>query len=131
MKRPTEQMVEYYMGGGCAYLAIALHELMGWGMVILTDEAVYESWGKRKKYPLIAHIFVHRPDGLAVDIKGPRRREDIREDFFDLEEPHTESISLDQLRSLMGDFKPLYEYSESEVAEAKRIVGRYLAFFTG
>jgi len=115
--------VEYYMRGACPYFALAVQKLTGWPIAMLTDEAAqWESFGGRKNYPLIAHIFSVTPDGMAFDVKGVRPIQALKNEFHDLREPRVEEISIRELRSLMGDFKPLCRYNAKEVKEAASII---------
>jgi hypothetical protein len=116
------------MSEGCPHFAIALHQLTGWPLSLLVDEANYEKWGN-EEYPTIAHVFVTRPDGLAVDAKGPRTTDEIKRDFFDLEEPRIRRVGLTELRSMMGDNKPLYSCSLSELKDAKQLIQRKARFY--
>ena len=113
--------IHYYMSEACPHFAIALNQLTGWRLYMLVDEANYETWGD-EEYPTIAHVFVERPDGIAVDVKGPRTTDEIKDDFYDLEEPRIERVGLEELRSMMGDHRPLYACSVSELNRAKRLI---------
>lgn len=118
---------KYYMAGACPFFALAAHRVTGWPLAILADEAAnWESFGAEKEYPLIAHVFVVSPDGLALDVKGLRPIEDVKSDFHDLEEPVVEEVTVKELRSLMGDFRPLCRYSVRDIKEAKEAVIRIL-----
>ncbi len=123
MLRFGREDVEYYMSGACPHFAIAAHKLTGWPLAMLIDEGrLYQSFGARKKYPLIAHVFVFTPDNQILDIKGMRPLQQLKAEFHDLVEPVAEELSLRELRLLMGDFKPLCNYSAREVKEAAEII---------
>lgn len=118
---------KYYMEGACPFFALAAHRLTGWPIAVLTDEeAEWESFGSDKEYPLIAHVFVVTPDGMAFDAKGIRSIEDVKNDFHDLQQPTVEETSVKGLRSLMGDFRPLCRYSSRDLREAEDAVLRLL-----
>lgn len=115
--------VEYYMSGACPYFALAAQKLTGWPLAMLIDEAAeWESFGGRKTYPLIAHVFVVTPDNFVFDAKGIRPIQTVKDEFHDLREPRIEELSVKELRALMGDFKPLCGYDAKEVAEAAGII---------
>jgi hypothetical protein len=117
--------VEYYMSGACPYFAIAVGKLTNWPLAMLTDEAAeWESFGTAKTYPLIAHVFLITPDGMAFDAKGVRPIQAVRDEFHDLRDPRVEEITLKDLRSLMGDFRPLCRYNAREIKEARDVALR-------
>jgi hypothetical protein len=121
LRKPSEETISYYMSEACPHFALALHRLKGWPLAMLVDEANYEEWGG-EEYPTIAHVFVLRPDGLAVDVKGPRTIAAIKDDFFDLEEPRVARIAEGDLSSMMGDNKPLYACSLEAIDKAKHLI---------
>lgn len=124
----TPEMEEYYTSEACPFLAIALHERTGWPLAILIDEGVEPtSFGGRKKYAPIAHVFVLTPEGLALDIRGPRPVERLKDEWYDLVEPRIEKITPRELRSLMGDNKPLFECRFEDLNEAFGLVDEILA----
>ena len=115
--------VEYYMRGACPYFALAVQKLTGWPLAILIDDtAEWESFGSEETYPLIAHVFNVTPEGLAFDVKGVRQIQVIKAEYHDLQDPRVKSISIKELRKLMGDFKPLCRYNAREVKEAAGII---------
>lgn len=123
--------IEYYMSGACPYFAIAAHKLTGWPLAMLIDEGrEYESFGGRKKFPLIAHVFVETPDGQVFDIKGMRPIQQLKSEFYDLIQPVIEEITLKELRALMGNFKPLCRYNAKEVTEAVGIIQKIFPEFS-
>lgn len=112
------QSEEYYMSEACAYFALALNRLHGYPLRILVDEGIEEDG-----MPTVAHVYAVDRGGNAVDIKGHRSEAEVKGEFWDLEEPATYDITPDELkRDWMGDDKPLYAPSESEVAQATAII---------
>lgn len=123
----TPEMERYYTRGACPYLAIALHERTGWPLAIMTDaDSEPESWGGLKKYPMIAHVFVITPSGLALDIRGERPIERLKEEWYDLVVPVIEELSLRELKSLMGEKRPLEVCSLEEMRKARALVDEIL-----
>lgn len=113
----------YYMSEACAYFAIALHEIFGYGLAILWDEAVF--YNEENETPLLAHVFA--TDGArAIDVKGIRTIDDIKRDYYDLEHPSVDSIGLSELKTYMSDSDdyPLMPYSKDEISRAKEIIAK-------
>lgn len=111
----------YYMSEACAYFAIALHETFGYGLAILWDEANF--YNEESEIPVLAHVFA--TDGKrAIDVKGVRSVNDIKRDYYDLEQPVVDSVGLSELKTYMNDSDdyPLMPYSEEEINEAKKII---------
>ena len=125
---PSQDTIQLYMSEACPHFAIALHHLTKWPLAMLVDEAAQEEWNG-EEYPTIAHVFVVRPDGVAVDVKGPRSITAIKADFFDLEEPRVEKIGAGELASMMGDGKPLHACGLTELNVAKRLIQHNTAFY--
>jgi hypothetical protein len=124
----SQDEIQLYMSEACPHFAIALHRLTSWPLATLVDEAAHEEWDG-EEYPTIAHVFVVRPDGTAVDVKGPRSVAAIKKDFFDLEEPRVTQVSMDELASMMGDGKPLHACGLTELNAAKRLIKRHADFY--
>lgn len=68
------EVIEYFTVGQCGALAYELHKLTGWTLVLLSTLPV----GDRG---LTGHVFVIDSDGMAIDIKGKRTIDEIKEDW--------------------------------------------------
>jgi hypothetical protein len=64
--------VQWYRHGNCALLAITLHDLTGWPLLLL--DADPQGW---------VHAAVRAPDGRVLDIGGPDGAEDLAGYFRD------------------------------------------------
>lgn len=57
--------ISWFAHGNCAALALALHDVTGWPLLIATSNAdpnlLADTW---------MHVVVQRPDGLYLDIQG-------------------------------------------------------------
>lgn len=127
MGEVTPEIEKYYTSEACPYLAIALHERTGWPLAMLWDAGEEpQSYGGRKTYPTIAHVFVLTPEGSALDIRGERPIERLKEEWYDLVEPRIEEITLSDLKGLMGDNRPLFACSRQEMTEARKVVDELL-----
>ena len=112
---------EYYMSEACAYFAIALHELYGYRLRMLVDEAGFGVG--ESGMPVVAHVYAVDPEGNAVDARGRRSEAEVRAEFYDLIEPRTYDVTPGELETdWMGDDKPLYGPSPAEVEEARRAI---------
>lgn len=116
-----DDVVSYYMSEACAYYAIAMHQLTNMPLVVLFDDANMQSWGdKDEEEPTVVHVMV--TDGKFVyDIVGRRTKQDIINHYHDVLEPRFEVVSINELKSLMGDDRPLYKYSSKEIQEARKV----------
>ena len=118
---------EYYMGEACAYFALALQNLFGYRMRMLVDEGEYDTWGG-EEFPTVAHVYA--VDGYdAVDAKGRRSEAEVREEFYDLQEPVVHDITAEELYGYMGDEKPLYGPDEAEVRRAEEFIKEHPEMF--
>jgi hypothetical protein len=74
-------------------------------------------WGPE---PTPAHCFVIDPaTNQALDVKDRRALAEVKDDFFDLEEPRVEYVDAASLRALMGDDLPLYASDDETWAWAQ------------
>lgn len=70
-----EEVITYFTEGACNALAWELHKLTGWSLAILSDRPIKDgNYG--------GHAFIINSEGLAIDIKGVRTLEDIRDDWY-------------------------------------------------
>lgn len=123
----TPEIEKRYTSGGCPFFAIALHERTKWPLALLIDQAAEpESWGGRKKYPPIAHVFVLTPGGWAMDVRGERPVASLKEEWYDLREPAVEIVTLKELKALMGENRPLEACNAGEMREARQLVDEIL-----
>jgi len=118
-----EELIERYTSEGCAHLALELHQQTGLPLAILWDNAALDDWGQGPE-PTPAHVFVFdEATGEALDIKGRRSLDELKDDFFDLEEPEVDArVSEDEVLSLMGDDRPLYPSSPKEGLGARAAI---------
>lgn len=68
-------IVDTFTTGQCHTFALAMHDLTGWPMLMLAEDADWspDTWG------YWAHVVVRTPDGGYIDIKG--RGDDPEEDW--------------------------------------------------
>ena len=84
----------------------------------LGGEGEYDTWGG-EEFPTVAHVYA--VDGYdAVGAKGRRSEAEVREEFYDLQEPVVHDITAEELYGYMGDEKPLYGPDEAEVRRAEQ-----------
>ena len=66
------EAISWFAHGNCAALALAVHDLTGWPLVIAARNAnpdlLTDTW---------MHVLVQRPDGRYLDIQGAHTPEDI------------------------------------------------------
>lgn len=104
-----EDVISYFTEGQCGALAYELHKLTGWSLVAITD-------GPIDSLDYSGHVFVVNSDGLAVDIKGVRTIDEVKEDWYFCHYLHR-FFSHGEFDSIMStwDFRPAY----SEDPEAR------------
>lgn len=100
--------LSYFLEEGCPVLALALHRLTNLPLAVLYDDGTLDDWGQGPE-PTPVHAFVFDPEtGDAIDVKGRRTIERLKEDFSDLIEPRVEEVGREELESLMGNYRPFY-----------------------
>jgi hypothetical protein len=116
-------LVDYYLSEGCAHLAIQLHRLRRLPLAILWDNELLDDWGRGPE-PSPVHVFVTDPaTSAALDITGWRSVAEMLEHYYDLVDPETDySVSETEVRSLMGDDRPLCASTPEEELEALRAI---------
>jgi len=121
--RRREDLIERYTSEGCAHLALELHRQTGLPLAVLWDNAALDDWGEGPE-PTPVHVFVFDgATGEGLDIKGRRPLGDLKEGFFDLEEPEVDTrVSEEEVLALMGDDRPLYAASPEEEREARAAI---------
>lgn len=120
--------IEYYTSEGCAYFALALNKLTGLPIRMLVDEE--EVYDDDSGMPSIHHVYVFNPKtGESVDVTGVRPEVELQREW---KEKHynpltTQRVTPEELRDeYMGDDdKPLYGYSDEEIAEAEQIIRQF------
>lgn len=70
-----EEIEDYFTHGQCPALAYELHKLTGWTIAMISDKPVGSP-------DYMAHVFVINSDGMAIDIKGERSIEDIKDEWY-------------------------------------------------
>lgn len=68
-----------FLQGGCAILAIALHDATGWAIIGITDR--HNVYGDQIGGGSCLHWCVKTPDGQFLDILGLRSPEDVVEAY--------------------------------------------------
>jgi hypothetical protein len=69
-----EDVITYFTLGQCGALAYEIHKLTGWTTALLSNLPVGDP-------SLSGHVFNIDSDGMAIDIKGKRTLEAIKEDW--------------------------------------------------
>lgn len=70
-----EDIIAYFTEGQCGALAYELHKLTGWTLALVSDSPVGSD-------DYCGHVFVINSDGQAVDIKGVRPIEEVRQEWY-------------------------------------------------
>lgn len=70
-----EDVIAYFTEGQCPALAYELHALKGWTIAMVSDQPAGSD-------DYIAHVFVIDSDGMAVDIKGRRSIDEVKEEWY-------------------------------------------------
>lgn len=92
-----EDIIAYFTEGQCPALAYEVHMLTGWTIAMVSDQPVGSP-------DYLAHVFIINSEGMAIDIKGLRTLEDIKDEwsfctyvhrFWDLKEFAYEMLEWD------------------------------------
>jgi len=118
-----EEFIDYYTSEGCAQLALELNRQTGLPLAILWDNASLDDWGQGEE-PTPVHVFVFdEAGGEALDVQGRRSLGDLKDGFFDLEDPEIDTrVSEEEVLALMGEDRPLYGTSPDEEQEARAAI---------
>ena len=102
----------YYMSEACGIFAIALHDIFGYSIEILTDS----------ESGIVAHVYCVK-NNTAVDFIGVRPRKNIIDYYHDIN-PSTKIIKKSELLTLMGDNDelPLMPFDKQSYDEARQII---------
>lgn len=68
-----------FLYGGCAALAIAIHDETGWPIVMVTDS--HNVFDGEAGGGSALHWVVRRPDGLYLDVLGSHTEEELLEEY--------------------------------------------------
>lgn len=123
----TKEDITYYTSEGCAYFAIALHELFKYEIAILYDEKS----NYNKFFKTLAHVFTLK-NNVAIDVTGKQHLNKIISKYHDLIAPNIMHVTKQELISTyMGnsDRKPLYAYDKQEIIIAKKIITEHKELF--
>ena len=134
-----EECVEY-SEGSCHYLALALHQKLGWEMSVQIDQAehFWEDEADGDNYlPAVLHVYAIDPNGQAWDIHGRRPQDEIREDiearFSPMEPDSDDCRSEGELRCYVGEWadagedpieRPLHTYTQEDLDRAWQVAVR-------
>lgn len=92
-----EDVISYFVNGQCHALAYELHKITGWTLALISDQPVGSP-------DYMGHIFNIDSDGMAIDIKGRREIEELKDEwhfckhlhrFWDLKEFEYEMLEWD------------------------------------
>lgn len=87
-----EDDIQYFTQGACMHLAYEIHMLTGWTIAMVSSSPAGSP-------DYLGHIFIIDSDGMAIDIRGRRPIEDLKDEwwfanflhrFWDLKEFHYE-----------------------------------------
>jgi hypothetical protein len=119
-----------YIEGNCGLLALKLHDLTGYNIVVLSNPDG-EPWymGDDDDGIEYTHVVVEHPSGKYLDALGLRTNKQISQDF-DLEYMDSYDISREQLIELLGDDGPFDCYLEEDEVDqfAKQLIQKYKIF---
>jgi len=111
-----EDVIAYFTEGQCPALAYEIHKLTGWTIAMISDNPAGSP-------DYMAHVFVMDSDAMAIDIRG-RRSLDVMKDewyfcahvhrFFDLKEFEYEMRD--------WDLRPQFDRDRHAQLWAKQIV---------
>lgn len=76
-----EETIAYFTEGQCHALAYELHKLTEWTIALLSDEPVGSP-------DYMGHVFIIDSDGMAIDIKGKRTLEEIKDEWIFCDKIH-------------------------------------------
>lgn len=82
--RATPADINEYSNGECHVLALAMHRKLGWPLLVMCEEGRpfwQDPQNPGRAVPVVRHVYALSPDGLAWDIRGSMRQEDIPEDM--------------------------------------------------
>lgn len=105
-----EDVIHYFTRGQCPALAFELHKLTDWSIVMVSDRPAGSP-------DYFAHVFVMDSNAMAIDIKGRRTFEDLKEEwyfcdythrFFSLKEFEYEMLDWDLATRFDRDKKAKY-----------------------
>lgn len=139
----SETEIDDYTTGCCHVLAIAIHELTGWEMLVILDDGEPHWIDPDDDANYIAsacHVFCVDDEGMAWDIRGRRPLAEVKDEMENW--LHIQSYSEDTLKSAaelieiyvddecdLEVDRPLASYSASKLEDAKVIAQRLLDQF--
>lgn len=117
---------EFFCREGCPEFAIALHDLLGYDIKLLIDQAgEYDNempGDKREIFPMMAHVFGEDENGNTFDVHGQRLVSEMISQF-DLRDPVVRDTTKKELVSnYMGVGKPFYGLDEEALEASKEII---------
>lgn len=145
--RASPGELDVYTSGSCHILAVAIHRVSGWPIHLVLDQT--ERWWEDPAdpdnwIPSVAHAYCIDPSGNAWDIEGVRPLahvpEEVRTRYGVMEYDSDEIFSEEALVMYVGCWgdegeeqidRPLWEYSNDEVAEAWEVACQALGHLPG
>lgn len=136
----TSTEIDLYTTGSCHVLALAIHEITGWKMLVIIDdgEPYWIDPDDADNYiASVCHVFCVDDDEMAWDIRGRRPLTDVQNEMENW--LHIQSYSEGELASAaeLIEFyvdddndleveRPLATYTDMELEDAKIIAQRLL-----
>lgn len=106
----------YFTEGQCHALAYEVHKLTGWTIAMLSDLPVGSP-------DYMGHIFNIDSDGMAIDIKGRRSLETLKEEWYFCQHVHRFFAVKDfEYEMLDWDMHPKFDKDKHAKEWAKYIV---------
>jgi len=113
---PAESRERLYLSGYCHVLALALHDLSGFPIVLLRDRRMKGRDGAAG----VLHVFVEAPDSCCYDIDGLTSRARMLADTK-AKSPVFQAIARDELAAFVGEYGHLVRYDEEDVTCARGV----------
>lgn len=111
-----EDIQYYFTHGQCPALAYEIHKLKGWTLAMLSSEPVGSP-------DYMGHVFVIDSDAYAIDIKGRRSLEDIKDEWWFAHHLHRfNSLKEFEYEMLDWELKPKFNKDKQAKLYAARII---------
>ena len=112
----NEEIISYFWEGQCPALAWELHKLTDWTIGMLSSSPVGSP-------DYSAHVFVFDSDGLAIDIKGRRSLETLKDEWYFASHLHRFWDDKEfEYEMLEWDMSPRFDRDKQAKLWAKNIV---------
>lgn len=136
-----ETDIELYTTGCCHWLALAIHRVTGWPMLVVFDHAEpfwQDPNDEDATISSVVHVYALSPEGEAWDVFGRRPCEAVREEaetrWHIASLGHERVNSEEELMEFVGCWghdsdgaeieRPLPEYTEADISDAIRGLAR-------